>query len=146
MVNRLQYFLAYGTAAQPLYHMQNFVLITLLEFGWKQNEIAYEFELWWEKSSVKWSSVRPIWLVSKHIAPSHYESLRATTHIYLWVTYEWQLASISQKVYKLIIQILKKKMSFSAITMIQSSLNFADVTTAQLSWHVQNCDLIGSSK
>ena len=28
--------------------------------------------------------------------------------------------------------------------MIQSGYNFAHVTTAQLSWHVQNCDLIGS--
>ena len=30
--------------------------------------------------------------------------------------------------------------------MSQSSHNFAQVTTAELLWHVQNCDLIGSSK
>ena len=30
------------------------------------------------------------------------------------------------------------------ILMIQSDCNFAHVTTAQLSWHVQNCDLIWS--
>ena len=29
------------------------------------------------------------------------------------------------------------------IKMILSGYNFAHVTTAQLSWHVQNCDLIG---
>ena len=28
--------------------------------------------------------------------------------------------------------------------MIQSGHNFAHVTTAELSWHVQNCDLIRS--
>ena len=30
------------------------------------------------------------------------------------------------------------------IMMIQSGQNFAHATTAQLSWHVQNCDLIRS--
>ena len=34
----------------------------------------------------------------------------------------------------------------SAAMMIRSDHNFAHVTTAELSWHVQNCDPIGSSE
>ena len=37
---------AHDTTAQLSCHVQNFVVIILLEFGWEQNEISREFELW----------------------------------------------------------------------------------------------------
>ena len=52
---------------------------------------------------------------------------------------------ISQMVCELIIQILAKfQVTFMWIIMVQSSHNFAHAMTAQLSWHVQTCDMIGS--
>ena len=39
---------------------------------------------------------------------------------------------------------VKSQVNLSWKIIIQSSHNFAHVTTAQLSWHVQNYDLIGS--
>ena len=39
----------------------------------------------------------------------------------------------------------QKKIVFTWEIMIRSSHNFAQVTIAQLSWHVHNCDLIWSS-
>ena len=34
-------------------HLQNFVAITWLEFGWGQNEISITFELWWKQNTTK---------------------------------------------------------------------------------------------
>ena len=37
-----------ATTAQLPCHVQNFVAIISLEFGWEQNEISITFELWWK--------------------------------------------------------------------------------------------------
>ena len=53
--------------------------------------------------------------------------------------------TISYGLYELIIQIFwKVSLLWYPILMIQSNYKFAHVMTAQLSWHVQNCDQIGS--
>ena len=56
---------------------------------------------------------------------------------------QWVRRSVTQTVYKFIIQ------SFwliyaarTCVILMQSRHNFAHVTTAELSWHAQNCDLI----
>ena len=52
---------------------------------------------------------------------------------------------ISRRVYELHNpNIVKIRLPFTPHRMIQSCHNFAHVPTAQLSWHAQNCDLIGS--
>ena len=56
----------------------------------------------------------------------------------------WDRGTISNNVYWLIIQIFKKNVLLLQKIMIRSGHNFAHVTTAKLSWHVQNCDLTGS--
>ena len=40
--------LAHATTAQLSCHVPNIVAITLLVFGWEQNEISITFELWWK--------------------------------------------------------------------------------------------------
>ena len=40
--------LAHDTTAQLSYHVPNIVAITILLFGWEQNEISITFELWWK--------------------------------------------------------------------------------------------------
>ena len=44
----LQQHLAHATTAQLLCHVPNIVAITLLVFGWEQNEISITFEMWWK--------------------------------------------------------------------------------------------------
>ena len=53
---------------------------------------------------------------------------------------------ISQRVYELKLQIFQKiVLTVIIILAIQSGHTFEHVMTAQLSWHVQNCDLITST-
>ena len=40
--------LAHATTAQLSCHVPNIVAITILLFGWEQNEISITFELWWK--------------------------------------------------------------------------------------------------
>ena len=40
--------LAHGTTAGLSCHVPNIVAITILLFGWEQNEISITFELWWK--------------------------------------------------------------------------------------------------
>ena len=40
--------LAHATTAQLSCHVPNIVAITLLVFGWEQNEMSITFELWWK--------------------------------------------------------------------------------------------------
>ena len=40
--------LAHATTAQLSCHVPNIVAITVLVFGWEQNEISITFELWWK--------------------------------------------------------------------------------------------------
>ena len=42
--------------------------------------------------------------------------------------------------------LVKTQVAFPSLIMFWSCHNFAHATTAQLSWHVQNCDMIGASK
>ena len=58
---------------------------------------------------------------------------------------KWLEELISQRVYELIIQISQKyHLALMWNIMIRSCHNFAQATTAELSWYVQNCDMIGS--
>ena len=43
-----QQHLAHATTAQLSCHVPNIVAITLLVFGWEQNEISITFEMWWK--------------------------------------------------------------------------------------------------
>ena len=52
---------------------------------------------------------------------------------------------ISQNLYVLIIEnLVKIPLTVIMILMIQSGYNFAHAMAAELSWHVQNCGLMGS--
>ena len=65
-----------------------------------------------------------------------------------WFTdaYNYHQGSILHKAYELInLNLMKILSDVIIILMVQSAHNFAHVTTAELSWHVQNCDLIRSS-
>ena len=42
---------AHTMTAQLSCHVQNFIVITLLQFEWEQNEISMEFESWWKNHS-----------------------------------------------------------------------------------------------
>ena len=76
-------------------------------------------------------------------------------HDFSTILLAWSLLSLSlvpralhgpikQRFYELINEILWKFSAAIVIVMIQLGHKFAHVTTAKLSWHVQNCDLIGS--
>ena len=52
------------------------------------------------------------------------------------------VAHFTRSLYKFITEILKILFALILITMLQSCQNSAHVTTAELSWHVQNCDMI----
>ena len=63
--------------------------------------------------------------------------------MYLYWLPSCALGSISHRFHELIIEIMWNILLIaSLITKIQSGHKFAHATTAQLSWHVQNCDLI----
>ena len=56
-----------------------------------------------------------------------------------------ELSLISLTIHEVIIQISPKySVIFTWWIIIQAGHNFAHATTAKLSWHVQNCDMIGS--
>ena len=44
----LQQNLTHATTAKLSCHVPNIVAITVLAFGWEQNEISITFELWWK--------------------------------------------------------------------------------------------------
>ena len=46
-----QHNFAHATAAQLLCYVQNFIVITLIQLGWEQNEISIQFKLRWENRS-----------------------------------------------------------------------------------------------
>ena len=48
---RLQPNFARAMTAMLSWHMQNFVAITMLEFGWSKKILSIEFELWWKNIS-----------------------------------------------------------------------------------------------
>ena len=47
LTSRLLQIFAHDMAAQPLCHVQNFIVITASKFGWEQNQISGEFQSWW---------------------------------------------------------------------------------------------------
>ena len=88
----------------------------------------------------------PTYLATRH---EERESLLAWWDT-LWKYAVWSARTcmargpISQRVYELLIEILGKCFFLISIPLILSCHDFAYVTTAELSWHLQNCDLVGS--
>ena len=80
----------------------------------------------------------PYWWVGRHTAfvwaENRVQSLPTDSHV--------NLGTISRRVYESIIQILRKFSCVIRILRIQLGHKFAHVTTAELSWHVQNWELI----
>ena len=56
LASRSHQIFAHATTAQLSCHVQNFVVITVLESRWKWNEISIEFELWWKNR--EWNGVQ----------------------------------------------------------------------------------------
>ena len=94
---------------------------------------------------------RGSWLPGPLLPPGERKISRVGTRLTPWamvmlMAVLWgDQGPILQIVYELLIQILSKYMLFSCVKLwFNHVIIFAHVMTVRLSWHVQNCDLIGS--
>ena len=95
--------------------------------------------------AITWSNVDPdSWC---HMTSLGHSELISTIFIPLCgqcIPWCCEQTIVSQMLNELMTEISWKLFALMLIAMIRSSNNFTHVTTAGLSWHVQNCDLICS--